>query len=141
LHSKKLKYTSLESAKPKSLLSTLFPSAEVKPSIQQQLDFSEKMTKSDPLRALIQGLAKQQAAQPQQDSQFQKLSKISKLRAILRSDTQISGYIESRSNSYKSLGNQQQPNKEQDIIEHFKKICLDNDIKLDYVQFLMPEGN
>lgn len=134
-----------ETSKPKSLLNTLFPSTEVKPSIQQQLDFSSDKTnkeqsKPDPLRALIQGLAKQQTAQPQQDSQFQKLNKISKLREILRSDVQITGYIESRSQSFKSLGNQQQPNKEQDIIEHFKKICQSNDIKLNYVQFLMPEG-
>lgn len=49
-------------------------------------------------------------------------------------------YIESRNNSFKSLNSQNQQNKEQDIIEHFKKLCITNEIKLNYVQFLMPEG-
>jgi hypothetical protein len=81
-------------------------------------------------------MANKHQQQPVVDSQFQKLSKISKLREILRSDPQIKAYIESR-NANKNFNMQ---NKEQDIIDHFKKVCSTNDIKLDYSQFLMPEG-
>ncbi len=82
-------------------------------------------------------MANKSQQQPVVDTQFQKLNKISKLREILRSDPQIKAYIESR-NANKNNFNMQ--NKEQDIIDHFKKVCLINGTKLDYSQFLMPEG-
>jgi len=120
-----------------ALLNSLFQSTEASHSVQQQLDFStdnqKNQIKPDHLSALIQGLAKKQPV----DTQFQKLNKISKLREILRTDIQIISYIESRSGSFKSLNMQ---NNEQDVIEHFKKVCANNDIKLEYAQFLMPEG-
>lgn len=141
--------SSIEQTKPKStpnslqtrnaLLNSLFSSNEASHSIQQQLDFSDnsqksKNTQSNPLSILIQGMANKHQQQPVVDTQFQKLNKITKLREILRSDPQIKAYIESR-NTNKNL-----QNKEQDIIDHFKSVCSTNNIKLDYSQFLMPEG-
>jgi hypothetical protein len=134
-----------------ALLNSIFSSAEANQSIQKQLDFSEKLNRdkesaiNDPLSMFIQNMGKGQNLQtvenlPGMDSQFKKLNKITKLREILRSDIQIINYIENRGNNFKSLNHNDLPNKEQDIIEHFKQVSEKNEIKLSYVQFLMPEG-
>ena len=88
--------------------------------------------KPNPLSFLIN--ASNQSGSPPpppigEDSQFQKLLKLNKLKEAIRSDTKISSFFneKSSSNSISIL---------KDIIEYFKQLCVKNNVKLDYVQYV-----
>jgi hypothetical protein len=90
------------------------------------------LNKPNPLSVLIN--ASNQSGSPPpppigEDSQFQKLLKLNKLKEAIRSDTKISSFFNEKSSSNNT-------SILKDIIEYFKQLCVKNKVKLDYVQYV-----
>ena len=115
-----------------ALLNSLFSSPK-------QVESNSKLNQSNPSQppppsqnhpfSILMGLNQDQSLLNKQDSQFQKLNRISKLREILKSDQFVQSFV-----------NNEIKNKEFDIVEHFKSLCKSNDIKLNYSQYALPDG-
>ena len=71
-------------------------------------------------------LAQTQPAAASDFEKFTKLNKINKLRDLLRSDRAANKHLFPGSNNY-------------DLIDYFKNVCTAHDIKLNYVQYLLPD--
>lgn len=121
----KLDFNDTQSMNPS--VNSLFTNASLK---QEELATDSMLTfntfnKSNPLSILINSSTTSDANQSNNDAQFQKLTKLNKLRNAIRSDPKLSQYIL-----------MPQPNTVKDIIEYFKQLCLKYTIKLDYVQYV-----